>query len=114
MGPFIVQFLTGLSNASALFLVAAGLSLIFGVSRVVNMAHGSFYMVGAYVAYFAISWLPKGGFWFWGGILIAAVVVGSVLIIPQFQGSPIKAMVLDFINELPALIEQYLGGRSII
>ena len=47
-------------------------------------------------------------------VFIAAVVVGSVLIIPQFQGSPIKAMVLDFINELPALIDQYLGGRSII
>ncbi|MBW1679941.1 MAG: ABC transporter permease [Deltaproteobacteria bacterium] len=96
MGPFIVQFLTGLSNASALFLVAAGLSLIFGVSRVVNMAHGSFYMVGAYVAYFAISWLPKGGFWFWGGILIAAVVVGLL-------GTVVEVLLLRRIYRAPEL-----------
>ncbi|MGD8882386.1 MAG: branched-chain amino acid ABC transporter permease, partial [Desulfobacterales bacterium] len=54
MGFYIVQFLTGWSDASALFLVACGLSLIFGVSRIVNLAHGSFYMVGAYVAYYLI------------------------------------------------------------
>ncbi len=76
MGPFIVQFLTGLSDAASLFFVAAGLSLIFGVSRVVNMAHGSFYMVGAYVAYFVVSFLPKGVFTFWSSIVIAALAVG--------------------------------------
>ncbi len=47
MGFFIAQFLTGLANASALFMVASGLSLIFGVTRIVNFAHGSFYMLGA-------------------------------------------------------------------
>jgi len=76
LGPFIVQFLTGLSDAASLFFVAAGLSLIFGVSRVVNMAHGSFYMVGAYVAYFVVSFLPKGVFTFWSSIVIAALAVG--------------------------------------
>ena len=50
-GFYLVQALTGLSSASALFLVASGLSIIFGVTRVVNFAHGSFYMVGAYIAY---------------------------------------------------------------
>ena len=49
MSFYFAQFLTGLSSASSLFLVASGLSLIFGVSRVVNFAHGSFYMLGAYV-----------------------------------------------------------------
>ena len=48
---FIVQLLNGLASASSLFLVAAGLSLIFGVTRIVNFAHGSFFMVGIYVAY---------------------------------------------------------------
>lgn len=76
MGFYIVQFLTGLSDASALFLVACGLSLIFGVSRIVNLAHGSFYMVGAYVAYYLIRFLPNGAVSFWAGILLAALVVG--------------------------------------
>ena len=81
MGPLIVQFLTGLSDAASLFFVAAGLSLIFGVSRVVNMAHGSFYMVGAYVAYFVVSFLPKGVFTFWSSIVIAALAVGVLGVI---------------------------------
>lgn len=76
MGFYIVQILTGLSNASALFLVACGLSLIFGVTRIVNFAHGSFYMVGAYAAYAFIAFLPHGVFFFWIGVLGAALVVG--------------------------------------
>ncbi|OPX36102.1 MAG: ABC transporter permease [Desulfobacteraceae bacterium 4484_190.1] len=83
MGFYIVQFLTGLSDAATLFFVAAGLSLIFGVTRIVNMAHGSFYMIGAYVAYFTISALPHSGFSFWGGILIAAFAVGLVGVIVE-------------------------------
>ena len=78
MGFYIVQILTGLSDASSLFLVASGLSLIFGVSRIVNVAHGSFYMVGAYIAYYLIAFLPLGILSFWGGILIAALAVGLV------------------------------------
>ena len=76
MGFYIVQFLTGLSDASALFLVACGLSLIFGVTRIVNFAHGSFYMVGAYAAYAIISYLPQSPFLFWVGVVSAALVVG--------------------------------------
>jgi len=76
LGFYIVQFLTGLSDASALFLVACGLSLIFGVTRIVNFAHGSFYMVGAYAAYAIISYLPQSPFLFWVGVVSAALVVG--------------------------------------
>ena len=57
----IVQLLNGLAGASSLFLVAAGLSLIFGVTRIVNFAHGSFYMLGAYGAY-AIGAFISGQF----------------------------------------------------
>ena len=46
-----LQLLNGLASASALFLVAAGLTLIFGVTRIVNFAHGSLYMLGAYLAW---------------------------------------------------------------
>ena len=52
----LFQALNGLATASSLFLVGAGLSLIFGVTRIINIAHGSFYMVGLYLAYtFATS-----------------------------------------------------------
>jgi branched-chain amino acid transport system permease protein len=56
--------------------VACGLSLIFGVSRIVNLAHGSFYMVGAYVAYYLIRYLPDSALSFWASILLAALAVG--------------------------------------
>ena len=47
----IIQLLNGLAAAASLFLVSAGLSLIFGVTRIVNFAHGSLYMLGLYGAY---------------------------------------------------------------
>ena len=83
MGFYIVQVLTGLSDASGLFLVACGLSLIFGVSRIVNLAHGSFYMVGAYLAYYIAAYLPTGIFSFWSSILLAALAVGLIGVIVE-------------------------------
>jgi len=65
MSFYFAQFLTGLASASSLFLVASGLSIIFGVTRVVNFAHGSFYMLGAFIAYSLVTSLPPGPFWFW-------------------------------------------------
>ncbi len=83
MGFYLVQFLTGWADASGLFMVACGLTLIFGVSRIVNFAHGSFYMVGAYVAYTLITHLPATGMSFWGSILVAALVVGAIGIVVE-------------------------------
>ena len=59
------QFLGGLTTAMFLFLIASGLSLVFGVMRVLNFAHGSFYMLGAYLAWQAVAWLTPlaGSFW---------------------------------------------------
>ena len=51
MDLIVGQLIAGLSYGSTLFLVSAGLTLIFGVTRVVNFAHGSLYMLGAYIAY---------------------------------------------------------------
>lgn len=59
---FVVQLLNGLAGASSLFLVAAGLSLIFGVTRIVNFAHGSFFMLGVYVAYSLAEKFGGAGF----------------------------------------------------
>ena len=74
----VAQALSGLTTAMFLFLTAAGLSLIFGVLRVLNFAHGSFYMLGAYCAYQFARWIgiPEQGFWF--GVLAAAAVVALV------------------------------------
>jgi branched-chain amino acid transport system permease protein len=82
MGFFIAQVLTGLANASALFMVASGLSLIFGVTRIVNFAHGSFYMLGAYVGYSLMQVLP-GAWGFWTSILLAGLIVGIIGIIVE-------------------------------
>lgn len=80
MDLLVVQFLTGLASASSLFLVACGLSIIFGVTRIVNFAHGSLYMLGAYAAYsFATKLMPVvGGAGFWLALPAAALVVGGV------------------------------------
>src|SRR5438270_12300624 len=70
----LFQALNGLAAASTLFFVGAGLSLIFGVSRIINIAHGSFYMLGLYLAY-SCATVVGGGLGFWGGIIGAALVV---------------------------------------
>ncbi len=59
MSFWLIQCLNGLSHASTLFMMAAGLTLVFGVTRIVNFAHGSFYMLGALVAGYTITrWQP--------------------------------------------------------
>src|SRR5579871_40275 len=82
MAFYIVQFLTGLASAASLFLVASGLSIIFGVTRIVNFAHGAFYMLGAYVA-FTLTERFSGALGFWGGILAAALIVAAIGVIVE-------------------------------
>ncbi len=69
------QTLSGLTTAMFLFLIAAGLSLVFGVMRVLNFAHGSFYMIGAYLAWQSVHWLVPLTGAFWLAALIAALGV---------------------------------------
>jgi branched-chain amino acid transport system permease protein len=69
----LLQFLNGLASASSLFLVAAGLSLIFGVTRIVNFAHGSLFMLGMYAA---VALEPHLGFWW--SVPLAALAVGAL------------------------------------
>src|SRR2546425_609198 len=65
-----------------LFLIAAGLSLIFGVLRVLNFAHGTFYMLGAYATYQLVQWMGVSGGRFWltalGGALVVAALGGLI------------------------------------
>jgi branched-subunit amino acid ABC-type transport system permease component len=67
----------GLSNAAYLFIVAAGLSLVFGALRVINMAHGSLYMIAAFVTVVVAEKLGAG-LGFWGGLVAAVLVTGAV------------------------------------
>jgi branched-chain amino acid transport system permease protein len=82
MAFYVVQFLTGLASAASLFLVASGLSIIFGVTRIVNFAHGAFYMLGAYMA-FTLTERFSGFIGFWGGILAAALIVAAIGIVVE-------------------------------
>jgi branched-chain amino acid transport system permease protein len=70
------QFMGGLTTAMFLFLIASGLSLVFGVMRVINFAHGSFYMLGAYLAWQVVQWLHPSGGGFWAAAILAALGVG--------------------------------------
>ncbi len=75
-GEIVTMLINGLVIASTLFIVASGLSIVFGVSRISNFAHGSLYMVGAYVVWTAVHVLPRGTFWFFVAVLVAAAAVG--------------------------------------
>jgi len=66
----------GLTTAMFLFLIASGLSLVFGVMRVINFAHGSFYMLGAYMAWQVVQWLHPLASGFWLAVVFAAIGVG--------------------------------------
>ncbi len=61
-----------------LFLIASGLSLIFGVLRVLNFAHGSFYMLGLYGAVALTSTFAAGPLGWWAGVLLAALAVAAL------------------------------------
>lgn len=100
LASFIVQLLNGLAAASSLFLVAAGLSLIFGVTRIVNFAHGSFYMVGVYIAYTLVDRLmgSMGAVGFWVSIPLAAIAVGVI-------GALVEIVLLRRIYRAPELFQ---------
>ena len=74
----LVQLLSGLAHAMVPFLIAAGLSLIFGVTRIVNFAHGSLYMLAAYLTYTLTTALPLGPAAFYVAVLLAAAAAGAV------------------------------------
>ena len=98
MSFLVVQALTGLANASALFLIASGLTVIFGVTRVVNFAHGSLFMLGAYIAWSIFQVLPRDPAWFIAGVLLAALCVGAI-------GAVIEMGLLRRIYRAPELFQ---------
>ena len=92
------QFVAGLSYGSTLFLLSAGLTLIFGVTRIVNFAHGSLFMVGAYVASTLTAAAPGTPAGFFGGVVLAAAVVGLL-------GALIEVLILRRIYRAPEIFQ---------
>jgi branched-chain amino acid transport system permease protein len=81
---YLIQLLNGIQYGLLLFLLASGLTLIFGIMGVINLAHGSFYMVGAYLAY----WLSRATGSFWLALPLGAAValtIGILLEITLFR-----------------------------
>jgi branched-chain amino acid transport system permease protein len=78
LGLVVGQLRSGLTTAMFLFLIASGLSLIFGVLKIINFAHGSLYMIGAYIAWHLTTLLPKAGYSFWAAVLISSVAVAII------------------------------------
>lgn len=97
LSGLLSQLLNGLADASALFLVAAGLSLIFGVTRVVNFAHGSFYMLGIYLAWTFTTYFGDGA-GYWAGLLLAALATGLI-------GAAAEWLVLKRLYQAPELFQ---------
>jgi len=97
----IEQCLNGMQLGMLLFLLAAGLTLIFGIMDLVNLAHGSLYMLGAY---FAVTLVPRlldlsyGPLSFWAGILISALAVGLL-------GVAMEVLLLRRIYRAPELFQ---------
>jgi branched-chain amino acid transport system permease protein len=100
--PFILtQALSGLANASALFVIASGLTIVFGVTRIVNFAHGSFYMAGAYLGVTIVPRLLDYAYSlpvFILGVLLTAAVVGLI-------GVAMEVLILRRIYQAPELFQ---------
>jgi branched-chain amino acid transport system permease protein len=93
-----IQLLNGLSLGMLLFLLSSGLSVIFGLMRIINLAHGSFYLIGGYIGLTII--LATGSFWL--GLLIAPLVVGALsaavhrLLLQRVQNNELAQVLLTF------------------
>ncbi|TCL09492.1 amino acid/amide ABC transporter membrane protein 1 (HAAT family) [Shimia isoporae] len=87
LGPYLMlATLEGAVGAAVLALIASGLALVFGVMRVVNVAHGEFFMLGAVLAWFVASHVPGGNsaVGFFAALLIVPVLVGVVAALADF------------------------------
>ena len=78
----LLQAFIGLSLGAIYAMMASGLSLIFGLMRVVNFAHGSFYMLGAYTIVYLISLIGN----FWVCLIAAPIIIGLVGVMIEITG----------------------------
>src|SRR5688500_968841 len=122
----VVQCLSGLASASSLFIISSGLTIVFGVTRIVNFAHGSLYMLGAY---FAATLIPRlldlsyGAPSFWAGVILSALAVGvlgvviEVLLLRRIYGAPELFQLLatfGIVLVVQDLVVQVFGPQDIL
>lgn len=113
----LTQLLNSLVFGSLLFMMAAGLSLIFGLMNVVNVAHGSFFMLGAFAAYTITQW--SGSFWLalgvgWVPAVIAAVLIERFFLRKLYSRGHLDQVLLTFgFIYVLADVTHYLWGPSI-
>jgi branched-chain amino acid transport system permease protein len=103
-GQFLLFAVGGLANAAYLFIVTAGLSLVFGALRIINMAHGSLYMIAAFVTVVVANQLGAS-FGFWTGLLAALALTGLI-------GAVVEVVVLRRIYGQQHLV-QLLGTYAL-
>ena len=77
------QILVGLSRTTILFIVSSGLSLVLGVLRIPNLAHGSLYMIGAFLAYTITNLLGGGSAGFWLALILAPLGVAIISLVVE-------------------------------
>jgi branched-chain amino acid transport system permease protein len=94
---FLAQLLNGLQYGLLLFLIASGLTLVFGILRIINLAHGSFYMVGAYLAFWLVSQT---------GSLVLAILLGVPLAL--LLGFLVERLMIRFLYEREHVIQVLL------
>lgn len=97
----VIQSLSGLASASSLFIIASGLTIVFGVTRIVNFAHGSLYMLGAYLSVTIVPRLldiDRSLPMFLAGVLLAALIVGVL-------GALMELVLLRRIYKAPELFQ---------
>jgi len=99
----MIQVMSGLAVGMFLFLVSVGMSLIFGVTRIVNLAHGSFYMVGAYLMVTLVGILPERPWAFWLALCVAPLgvallggVIEMTLLRRIYHRDPLMQLILTF------------------
>ena len=116
LGDFLAQALNGLSYGVLLFLLSVGLTLIFGMLDVVNLAHGSFYMLGAYAGIATLAFTGN----FWLALLVAPLAVGligasmeRVVLRPLYGRPPLDQVLLTFgfIYLFEDIVKWIWGGR---
>jgi branched-chain amino acid transport system permease protein len=111
----LMHILNGLAYGMLLFMIAAGLSIIFGLMRVVNLAHGAFYLAGVYTAYSFV----KQSMGFWPSLIVSVIIVAILgvlmekLLLDRVYGKELEQVLLTFgLSFIFADLVKWIWGSS--